>query len=776
MPSHAAEPDPIFVMPQAALFPSVTIPMGVSGASSFDIILEKCHELVSDRVSDALTKMFDEADEALTAFGSLSRDPETSKLYEVTRNEVLSQREAIVTQFQMRFLREFRERVNRVKKIGDKFPEIDLSSLGPVAEDDLNESLKFDAMASKLRQFCDEELLALDQRVGVLVGDADLQSEDNPFTPQAIVDAYKHTCRQIDSNVDVRMVLLKLFDDHVLDEIRGVYKAVSALLIKNSILPKIRFSVERGKDGAKAPSGEPRPVKQTPDNVSGAPVTDNTVQELKNTNKGSGMNQMDTTLDIMSMVFDDLFNDPKIPTIVKGLIGRLQTPMLKLVIADKSFFFSRKSDPARQMLDKLGELSTGLPAGINESDPIYEKLESIIQSLIDGFEDDSEISENLLGRLEELIAEANERVEETTRSFAMQVEQEKKLSFARTVVESEIIARVHGIAVPALIIEFLARQWGKVLVVMLVKEGEKSEAWKGALETVDLLVWSGKRKETVDERRKMVAVLPTLFKRIAAGLSYAGIDDEIRVQFLSDLRQLHAATVGRSAQPSVEAPSEESVIENGSEVGGTDVASGKSETVEETEASDTVLDPEAAATIAEPDEAETSDTAEQPDALPMRDKPAEADTSKEMQLDFQPTEGETAAIPELADTATVKTATPGEKSPTTDSLSAALEQEAEPELTESTTRTYEEPSAQLCAEMDNAMDATRTMFSDVDRFIMLGNFQNAINVLDFRITREPSDRDSWIKLMAICRDAGMEDDFYRTYAAFREQFGESAGS
>jgi len=72
------------------------------------------------------------------------------------------------------------------------------------------------------------------------------------------------------------------------------------------------------------------------------------------------------------------------------------------------------------------------------------------------------------------------------------------------------------------------------------------------------------------------------------------------------------------------------------------------------------------------------------------------------------------------------------------------------------------------------MDATRTMFSDVDRFIMLGQIQNAINVLDSRIKREPSERDSWIKLMAICRDEGMENDFYRAYAAFREQFGQDA--
>ena len=164
-------------------------------ASSFDSILEQCRDLVCERVADALTKMLNEADAALTALETQSHDAETKKLYQVTRNKVLAQRDTIVTQFRMRFLREFQERSNKVKKIGDQFAEIDLSSLELelVAEDDLDESLRFNAMATKVRQYCDEELVALDQRVGVLIGDADLQSEDNPFTPEAVCDAYKQT-------------------------------------------------------------------------------------------------------------------------------------------------------------------------------------------------------------------------------------------------------------------------------------------------------------------------------------------------------------------------------------------------------------------------------------------------------------------------------------------------------------------------------------------------------------------------------------------------------
>ena len=87
----------------------------------------------------------------------------------------------------------------------------------------------------------------------------------------------------------------------------------------------------------------------------------------------------------------------------------------------------------------------------------------------------------------------------------------------------------------------------------------------------------------------------------------------------------------------------------------------------------------------------------------------------------------------------------------------------------------DEPPAHLRSEMDEAMDATRSMFSDVDRFITLGRIQNAISLLEFQIKRDPTDRDSWIKLMAVYRSEGMDDDFERVYAGFRDQFGESLG-
>jgi hypothetical protein len=54
-------------------------------------------------------------------------------------------------------------------------------------------------------------------------------------------------------------------------------------------------------------------------------------------------------------------------------------------------------------------------------------------------------------------------------------------------------------------------------------------------------------------------------------------------------------------------------------------------------------------------------------------------------------------------------------------------------------------SSKVLFEMDQALDNTRSMFTDVDRFIALGRTQNAVSLLQFQVHKDPKDRDSWIK-------------------------------
>ncbi|HEX7811857.1 MAG TPA: hypothetical protein VF460_08110 [Burkholderiales bacterium] len=79
-------------------------------------------------------------------------------------------------------------------------------------------------------------------------------------------------------------------------------------------------------------------------------------------------------------------------------------------------------------------------------------------------------------------------------------------------------------------------------------------------------------------------------------------------------------------------------------------------------------------------------------------------------------------------------------------------------------------SSDLAFEMDQALDNTRSMFTDVDRFIALGRTQNALSLLQFQVVKDPKDRDSWIKLLAIYRQEKMEVELEKSLRDFRRNF------
>ena len=595
----------------------------------FDAILSQSRDLFCERLGDAMSGMLDKADESLTALADKTQDKDAQGYYMAARDVVARQRGDIESEFQSRYLEEFSKRVREVRKTLGTAQDLEEAPLEMelelVGEDDLDETLRFNDMAARLRRICDDELGALDQRAGVLLGDANLQSDDNPFGTQAICAAYKQACKHVDSDVKVRRVMLKLFDDHVADQLRAIYKDVNALLVENSILPKIRYAVVKKEGGAagaaggaedeegdvenaveakvrkatdaaaaagqdifsilaklmgpaSAPGGGPAPgTPGGPPALEGTALlssltqlqhgntsvitsgtlalpqggeagTTNVLAQIKQTNVGASMGQMDAmTLDIVSMLFDQIFDDPKVPAGVKALVGRLQIPILKIAIADKTIF-SKKDHPARVLLDILGDFAGHLPADFDKEHAIYPKLDAILHELLAGYDDKVEIFVATNEKLRALVAEEEAREAKETEAASKQVEKREKLALARNAAEEEIKARFAEGKTQRPVLEFLVTLWVKHLLIVHLQGGRESEAWRSAVETMDLLIWSVKPKVDPVERKKLATSVPTLLKKITAGLNAAGVDDATRTAFFAQLMNMHTAVLHTPAE------------------------------------------------------------------------------------------------------------------------------------------------------------------------------------------------------------------------------------
>ena len=269
----------------------------------------------------------------------------------------------------------------------------------------------------------------------------------------------------------------------------------------------------------------------------------NVLRELKAAGVASGMGHMDAmTLDIVAMLFDYILDDRRIPDAMKALIGRLQIPVLKVAMLDKSFF-SQKSHPARKLLDKLAEISIGWNESEGHQSGLYKKVDSLVQRILNEFSDKVGIFAEALEDLKEFIAEEKKQADQLTGVSAQVIQQQEQAEIAVIMAHDEVQRRVQSQRLPQTIRNFLFGCWKSVLAAGYNKAGEEGDIWNQDLETMDELAWSIAPKKAPEERKKLVGLLPGLLMRLQQGMTHAGVSDAERDRFITDLVKCHAEAV-----------------------------------------------------------------------------------------------------------------------------------------------------------------------------------------------------------------------------------------
>ena len=250
-------------------------------------------------------------------------------------------------------------------------------------------------------------------------------------------------------------------------------------------------------------------------------------------------------IDVVAMLFDYILDDDNIPGEMKALIGRLQIPLLKVAMIDRSFF-SRKSHPARMLLNRLAEAATGWTQA--QDDGLYAMVEKTVQRVLVEFEADVSIFEELDKELDQFLNAEQHEAEQKAEQSLRYAQGKERLKLAKLRVREEVDERVMRHVVPKGVQQFLVTYWQNLLLVTLIKEGEDSIAWKRALTTMDNLVWSVQPKNGALERDRLVKALPRLLELLTEGMDVVSMSDAHREGFLSYLSDLHAQIVHTSPQ------------------------------------------------------------------------------------------------------------------------------------------------------------------------------------------------------------------------------------
>ncbi len=269
----------------------------------------------------------------------------------------------------------------------------------------------------------------------------------------------------------------------------------------------------------------------------------NVLHGLRNSRMAGAMTAMDAmTLDIVAMVFDYVLEDTRIPDAIKALIGRLQIPVLKVAMLDKTFF-SQKSHPARKLLDALAEAAIGWDAGEGHEGGLYRKIEELVEAIVERFDDRIEVFAEALEQLNAFLAEERRAAAAAMAPSVQAVQNIEQAAASRRAAHDEVQSSLLGHPLPTLIGAFLTGPWQRMLADIHYKAGEDSAAWKGALGTMADLIWSVAAKVDRDERKRLVAMLPSLLRRLDEAVSYVGMDQQARDAFFTELVKCHAEAV-----------------------------------------------------------------------------------------------------------------------------------------------------------------------------------------------------------------------------------------
>ena len=118
----------------------------------------------------------------------------------------------------------------------------------------------------------------------------------------------------------------------------------------------------------------------------------------------------DDVINLVSMLFEFILDDRTLPDSLKALIGRLQIPLLKVAVLDKTFF-SRGSHPARRLLNEIASAAMGWgDQDEAQRDSLYQKIEQIVARLLNDFTDDPAIFSELLADFLAFIGDERRRL------------------------------------------------------------------------------------------------------------------------------------------------------------------------------------------------------------------------------------------------------------------------------------------------------------------------------------------------------------------------------
>ncbi|HEY8609551.1 MAG TPA: DUF1631 family protein [Noviherbaspirillum sp.] len=262
------------------------------------------------------------------------------------------------------------------------------------------------------------------------------------------------------------------------------------------------------------------------------------VREKLSLDKASVMERM--TVDVVSMLFEFITEDEKIPAALRQSIGRLQIPLLKAAVLEPDLLHN-EGHPARRLLNRLSSAALDCNEQDEGAQALAGEIGKVVQRVLSDFDADSEVFAHCVQDFEDFLAGHLKQDDGLALRATEAVEAAEKFSILLTRTTGMLCDVLLPLNVDKRISDFIIQAWPHVLVHACWQDVEAGRAgdqpdslYRQYHDLLPELLWSVQEKQNPLERNTLIRLLPGLVKRLRGGLALIQAE-EAETQAMLDL-------------------------------------------------------------------------------------------------------------------------------------------------------------------------------------------------------------------------------------------------
>lgn len=434
----------------------------------------------------------------------------------------------------------------------DAFAAASIDQLAIVGNDDLDQLVAKEAMISRCLSQCKGTIEQLARRFDAVVP-VDVGTEQLPVSPNHLCELFIRACKTLDVNNRSLLVLFKIFERTVLQQLNALYVEMNAHLEERGILPNKVTSpikvahVHQEPAGSHCSNGVNSPVepeflhldaemlvqplqpltasaRAAPgENTQKSTTRKAAARQSALASQGSTVihsNSGDRHEDMVAHVLTVLANRQHIAPSFIPLLQQLHTPIARIARAD-STFFSDNDHAARRLVNVLSTAALAFDKTANadiETDPLFAKIKAVIAKLQNDAYRDPQVIQALLKNFEQFVRQEQRRADLYEKRMLDAEQGKHKAQTARKQVLEAIAEITQGMDVRSGVRQIINKAWHQVMFVTALKHGIESPEWDRASQTLIDLVVHTQPCVSHAERARSLQSLQDLKAQVRAGL------------------------------------------------------------------------------------------------------------------------------------------------------------------------------------------------------------------------------------------------------------------